>query len=203
MNKKMTAGSAIACFAFVSLADSIVVNADAADQQINHPGAMVWVSQPTAQTGSSVTDGSTAAYVIPFKLPDIAGEVITNVQLNVYLVKGYPYGAHQETYVDVYGGRVAASSAVVSNDWSAANAIGDNIAKISKDAEPSNTVKSVALTGSFFQDIYRNDPEAAGKYVFLTLRPDVAPLTRSATVTWATANDAKAENRPALIITTK
>jgi hypothetical protein len=200
--KKMIAGVVVALTASVSMAASITVNADAADQQATVGGAMGWVGQVTATSGSGAP-GTVVTYVIPFKLPDIGGKPITNVQLNVYVVKGYPYGAPQETYVDVYGGRVASSSAVMSNDCNSATAIGNKIAKISKDAETPNTLKSVELTASFFQDIYKNDENAAGKYVFLTLKPDVAPASASATITWATANDTKAENRPTLVIGTK
>jgi hypothetical protein len=200
--KKLALGVVVALLTSVSLADSITVNADAADRQITVGGAMVWVSQVTASSGSGAP-GTIVTYVIPFQLPDIAGKPITNVQLNAYIVKGYPYGAPQETYVDVYGGRVASSPEVMSNDCNSATAIGAKIAKISKGAETSNTVKSVELPASFFQDIYKNDESAAGKYVFLTLRPDVAPASASAVITWATANDPKTENRPTLVISTK
>ena len=199
--KKMIAGVVVALTASVSMADSITVNADAADQQATVGGAMGWVGQVEARSGIS-SPWAVVTYVIPFKLPDIGGKPITNVQLNVHLNTGYIYGAPQEEYVNVYGGRVASSSAVMSNDCNSATAIGPKIAKISKDSETSNTVKSVELTASFFQDIYKNDENAAGKYVFLTLRPDGNPASGGLTY-WATANDKKPENRPTLVIGTK
>ena len=169
-------------------ANVIRVAASKDDQQLTSIGGLA--NNPTASAGSGSPITTTNTYVIPFQLPTIpVGQTITNVQFSAFLISTYSFGATNiQVYVDVFGGRVDASSAVLTNDWSVSTAIGDNIAQISKDYTAINMVKSVALTASFFQDIYANDANAAGKYVFLTLRPDAASPNASAVTTWATAN---------------
>jgi hypothetical protein len=146
----------------------------------------------TATVGSGSPVTTTNTYIVPFQLPTIpAGQTITNVQFTAFLISGYTFGSSGiQVYVDVFGGRVDVSSTVSTNDWKASTLIGNNIAQISKDYTATNMVKSATLTASFFQDIYATDANAAGKYVFLTLKPDAASPNASAYTTWATANHA-------------
>ncbi len=174
----------------ITVVAPIYVTASTADRQLTSIGGLADNTTATAGSGSPVT--TTNTYVIPFQLPAISvGQTITNVQFAAFLISGYTFGSPGiQVYVDVFGGRVDVSSTVSTNDWKASTLLGDNIAQISKDYTATNMVKSAVLTASFFQDIYANDTNASGKYVFLTLRPDAASPNASAVTTWATANHA-------------
>jgi PKD repeat protein len=186
-----------------SVADVITVTAHADDRQwggssaTNATGANA--SQATARTGSETVPG-TYSYVIPFQLPVLPdGRSITNVSLSAFLTAGYVNNG-SGAYVDVFAGRTAATSVTVAADWDcgAMTRVGDNIARIFKNAETNNTLKTVALTAAFFQNIYNTDPNAAGKYIFLTVAPEVAPAGSSQYIEWATANNTAVTNIPVL-----
>ncbi len=198
MKKIMITGAVLAWLASVSMAGLLTtITASVNDQQqtvaLSGAGAVTaaWVSQTTATAGSGSPVTSTNTYVIPFLLPTIpVGQTITNVQFNAFLVSSYTFGTAGANlvFVDVFGGAVRVASTLATTDWSASTLLGDNIAQIDKSYTAVNMVKSVALTASFFNNIYANDINAAGKYVFLTLRPDAALRNASMATTWATAN---------------
>ena len=198
MKKIMITGAVLAWLASVSMAGLLTtITASVNDQQqsVASSGAgtvtPAFVGQVTASAGAGSPITSTNTYVIPFLLPTIpVGQTITNVQFNAFLVSSYTFGTAgaNQVFVDVFGGAVRVTSTLVTTDWSASTLLGNNIAQIDKSYTAVNMVKSVALTASFFNNIYANDANAAGKYVFLTLRPDAASLYTSANTTWATAN---------------
>jgi hypothetical protein len=144
---------------------NVCVTASTADRQLTSIGGLA--NNPTASAGSGSPITTTNTYIVPFQLPTIsAGQTITNVQFNAFLISGYIYGATNiQVYVDIFGGRVDAGSTVSTNDWKTSTHIGNNIAQISKDYAATNMVKSVALTASFFQDIYNSDTNSASGFV--------------------------------------
>lgn len=140
-------------------------------------------------------------FVIPFQLPDINGEVVTNVTLSLYAPSKTSFSSATNIYVDVLGGRVNASSAVADADVSGTTAVLLDDAQIINKNVTAPFSQALVLNAAFFQSIYDSDASAAGKYVFITLRADgIDPAGGNSYVTYSSANDGS--HPPALMIQT-
>lgn len=185
-------------------AGTLKVLANAADTVLRGTSAsdavITWTGSPTARTGGEALP-IVNRYVIPFQLPDLAGRAITDVELNAFLISSYLYG-DLNVFVDVYAGRVDTNSTVLATDWDLSVKVGENLAEISK-FETVGATKSLMLDAAYFQDIYANDPDAAGKYVFLVISPESGLANSSAYNTWATADEPVSAKRPLLNIFTE
>lgn len=202
--KKIAIMGLISVLAAVSKAETISIVASETDQGANigvASNAMAFVNQPIVRVGDGSRDIPTV-YIVPFKLPVLAeGSKIGDVSLNVCAATKTSF-SNGKIYMDVVGLRVSSSPNVLATDPSmtAGTVIGDNVQLINQTV----TVPldgSYALDKSYFQNIYNNDPDAAGKFVFLLLRTDgIDPIAPNSYLQFNTANSAT--GKPVLNITT-
>lgn len=92
-----------------------VVIADSLDESINSEGrrGTGWYTNETDRIGRKNNDGNSYTYVIPFELPDLHGESISEVKFTVNFDSG-SYGAINLGNIDLHGSiRHSSSSAVL------------------------------------------------------------------------------------------
>lgn len=185
----------------VTVSTAINIPANLADQQVTESATPVfaWVSAPSARLGDTST-GDRYTYVIPFQLPDLAGKVVSGATLKLYLQPSGSYSSATNIYIDILGGRVNASPAVTLADCNATTAVLKNDAQIVNNTVVSPQAQAHVLDAAFFRSIYANDANAAGKYVFITLRVDnIDPAAANSFLEYTTADGA---NPPLLLFET-
>lgn len=190
----------------VAMADLMSVTATNTDRQAlvyATSNVLAWVGQTTARVGDD-SAGNAFVYIIPFQLPALTGgTTVSSVSLDLYAGTKTSFSTNN-VYIDVLGIRVSSSSTVLTNDATPGSAIliADNVQLVNKDV----TVPLEAtytLNTSYFQDIYDNDVNAAGKYVFLLLRTDgIDPYASNSYLSYSTSDDTTQGNKPVLNITT-
>lgn len=183
-------------------ASVLTVGGDTNDRGIRNGDTLLNASSTNCRIGTE-TAGQTTCYVVPFLLPAIpAGEVITEASLSLYSeTQNYLNG---QANMDVRGVRTATTSAVQLTDSTNGTLIADNAYVLNSSIPVAQTLTiSTAGMVAYLRGVYANDPDAAGKYVFLTIFPDVANSLVSRYVTVSSANNATASQRPVLTITTE
>lgn len=188
----------------ISVAASTAINipADKADQYVTESATPVfaWVGAGTARLGDDASNNR-YTYVIPFKLPDLHGDVVSDVRLKIFLQTKASYSTATNVYLDVLGGRVDTTSTVTIADCNATTAVLKDNAQIVNNTAAAPQAQTHTLDAAFFRSIYANDPAAAGKYVFITLRVDnVDPYASMSYVEYVTADGAA--NTPLLLFST-
>lgn len=192
----------VAMLASVSMAELLTsINPSNRDQGWRTDGSSVYVSQVNTRVGTETANMRTAL-VMPFLLPVLpAGHSITNVSLSVYcegvsnITADYGYG------MDVLGVRVSASSNTVSTDITGTVINNDQyLFNIGVFVVGNTYTFSSEGMVDYLQAIYDNDPNAAGKYVFLTLASDTANPINSRYITFSTADSLTVSQRPVLKI---
>ncbi len=190
--------------------ESILVNAETSDNVLNPLGNGFWVGQSTARIGRGNSDDYNYAYVIPFELPDLQGEILSEAILNLTFTGG-SYGAANLGNIDLYGSALSSSSSAVNfasyyEDGSNpanpyAELLQDDFA-VTADvvANGYGTVASVDVS-TFVQARY-NAGAQPGDYVFLVVTMDQYPGSDYRYMEVATANNSVVENRPTLSLKT-
>jgi hypothetical protein len=183
----------------------VQISADGNDQQWTTDGSSTWVGQTSGRVGSQTTDNLTGQ-VLPFLLPDLGGQSITDVSLDFTTTGGNignldaPYNSYLDLIAPNAG--TVASSVTSVNDLSGSVLVDAylqlTVANFPANTTAGHTMSSGALT-SYLQSIYDNDPSAAGKYVVLTLIPDT-PIRGGRYFTMNTADSSS--GLPTLNITT-
>lgn len=204
--KKISIISLMSVLASLTIADQISITATNRDQGATiyaTSNSMAYINQATARVGDTAA-GLPMVYVIPFQLPSLTGGVVTNVSLELNAPTKAAFGSNL-IYMDVVGLRVDSSPNVSTNNdpsMTGGMVVGDGVQLI-------NSTVVVPLRGkytldaSYFYSIYAGDPDAAGKFVFLMVRPDaVDPFASNSYLEFATADNTTVTNRPTLTITT-
>ena len=204
--KKIIIAIVVALMASASIADLISVTATNTDRQAvvyATSNVLAYVLQTTARVGDDAA-GNAFVYIVPFKLPALTGgTTISEVSLDLYAATKTSFSANN-IYIDILGIRVDSSSTVLTNDAAPGSAtlIADNVQLVNKDVTVPLSA-NYTLNTSYFQNIYDNDANAAGKYVFLLLRTDgIDPIASNSYLSYSTADDAIEANRPVLNLTT-
>ena len=201
--KKIMIAAMVAMLASVSMAELLTsINSSTTDQGWRTDGTSVWVGQTNTRVGTETANMRTAL-VLPFLLPALPdGHSITNISLSMYceasnITSDYNFG------MDVLGVRVSASSSTAFTDMEG-TVINDNQYLYNVGVFVAGNTYTFSSAGmvAYLQSIYDNDPNAAGKYVFLTLAPDTANSTGTRYITFSTANNANVSQRPVLDIYT-
>ncbi len=191
---------------FLAAQADFAVTADANDQQWTSNGDSAYVGQTTGRVGSQNVNYVTG-FIMPFLLPDLGGQSITNVSFD-FTVTASNLGwndvdSENPSYLDLVAPNAGAVvAAATSADDLSGTVLVDNYKKLSPYYFPNSTADHSISGGtltSYLQGIYANDSDAAGKYVMLTLVSDT-PITGGKYFTMS-SGDASA-NQPTLNIQT-
>lgn len=186
----------------VAASTAINISADKADQYVTESATPVfaWTGAGTARLGDDASNNR-YTYVIPFKLPDLHGDVVSDVRLKVFLQTKASYSTATNIYIDVLGGRVDASPAVTIADCNATTAVLKDNVQIVNNTVVFPQAQTHTLDAAFFRNIYANDANAAGKYVFITMRVDnIDPYASMSYVEYVAADGTA--NTPLLLFST-
>jgi hypothetical protein len=200
MRKMIVAAVAVVLAASVSLAEQLTVDVNVADTAWRSSGTAMFGGQNTGRIGTE-TESEMTSFVMPFRLPAFPdGQKITEASLNIFLTGG-TFKSETSTYLTLLGGRTASGPASLAGDYNKGSVLFKSPALLYE--LPLNAMKiSTPELTAFLQNIYNTDASAAGKYVFLTLAPDVPNTTRSRYIAIASGDHTPATNRPVLSLTT-
>ncbi len=188
----------VLCFAASAQATEFSITASIQDRAWR-AGVGRTVSTTNARIGTE-TAGQTTVLVIPFLLPSIpAGEVITEASLALYSES--QTNLNGQANMDVRGVRTNAAATTLATDITAGTLIADNAYALSSTIPVAQVLTiSTENFAAYLRGVYASDPAAAGKYVFITVFPDVANTAGSRYVTVSTADNATAAQKPSLSI---
>jgi len=175
------------------------VNAEIEDQGWRSDGSSVWMGQLSNRIGTE-TAGQTTGFILPFKLPALpAGTRPTHVVLNLFNeAQLYLNG---QANLDVYGVRSGNVPTTQFSDLTSGALIVDD-AYVLDSAIPVNqmlTFNSSNMT-AYVQNVYANNPFAAGQYLFLAVVPDAPNPIGTRYMTASTANHSVGAQHPTLQI---
>jgi len=179
----------------------LMIKGDTADQVRRSDGTGGSVANATSRMGNdTATNGIFCAWVIPFLLPDIGSDTISAASIHTFVEKTAGAGLDvPNVSLDLLGVRVNASKTVLSTDYQG-TVVGDNLYSVNSTFPLGAMEFSSAGLASYLQSIYDNDPNAAGKYVFLTITPD-AVLGKYDYIDFTSASGSVSSNRPTLYLT--
>jgi hypothetical protein len=190
------------CTSLPLQASVFTVNGDTNNRGIRAGTTLRTLTSGNCRIGTE-TAGQTTCYVIPFLLPALpAGEVITGASLSLYSES--QTNLNGQANMDLRGVRTAATATVQLTDSSDGTLIADNAYALNSSIPVAQTLTlSTAEMVAYLRGLYANDPDAAGKYVFLTVFPDVANTAGSRYVTVSSANNTITSQRPVLTLTSE
>ncbi len=182
--------------------ETFAIRSDPNDRAWRSTEVGINAGQTTARIGTE-TAGQTTCFVVPFQLPELPpGEVITEAGLRLF--SEAQANLNGQARVDVRGVRVASSAVTQSADITGGSLV-VNDAYVLNAGIP---VQQFLTFGSddlvnYLRGIYATDPNAPGKYVILSVFPDVANSAGSRYVTVSTADNATVGHHPTLDMVTE
>lgn len=173
---------------------NIIANGN--DQSWRSDGSSNWIGSATDRIGSHSVAGVSVGVVIPFLIPNLGGLQIVSAELSVTLPtnSGLTY-ATGAANADVYGVRSGTNSTTVLSDYAGGTLLIDNLFNIKSSLSIGEKTSSDPTLASWISGQVGTN---GGKYVFITIRPDVvAGASQFATISTANA----ATGQPVLRLT--
>lgn len=179
------------------------INSNTADQGWRADGSSVWAGQ-TAENrlGTETTANQKTFFVMPFQLPALpeGHQIATaSLQIDVWAVS---ISKNSTIGIDVRGVRTSATATTQSSDISGGTLLVNNWMTLNTNLTAGTKTASDAALAAYLQGIYNSDPNAAGKYVFLSVGPDAAYTSNTHYVKMYSADWETASQRPKLTLTT-
>ena len=198
--KKIICMLVLGALAAASQAELITIRGDSADQVRRSDGTGGSVANATSRMGNDTAVGGIySAWVIPFLLPDIGSDTISAASIHTFVEKTAADLNVPGVSLDLLGVRVSASKTVLSTDYQG-TVVGDNLYSLTGPVALGSYEFASAGLATYLQSIYDNDPNAAGKYVFLTITPD-SVLAKYKYIDFTSASGSVSSNRPELWLT--
>ncbi|MDF3128548.1 PEP-CTERM sorting domain-containing protein [Kiritimatiellaeota bacterium B1221] len=211
--KKILLTASIAFITSIATGAILTSNMDGLGTHWRSDGSSQFPNATEARVGTE-TSPQRSGFVMPFLLPTLpSGETISDVSLT-YNITGINYfggDAATGVYLDLLAPRTTASSTAntaATDTYSDTVAFGgtilaDGMYEMNNSVTTGEKIINLSSLTSYIQNIYTNDINAAGKYVFLTLAPDVGYGSNSRYLKIATDNfDQNIASLPVLTITT-
>ncbi|WP_309399242.1 hypothetical protein [Cerasicoccus maritimus] len=198
--------SSLAVASCLSAANLTVISHDQ-DNNVNVNGSSQWVGDQEVRIGKRKNDGYNYAFVMPFALPDLQGDVVNSATLNLNFTGG-SWNPSTLPDLDLYGSTLLSSSATVSNaDFYVDGSNPTNPYALLLQDQFVDTdilvnggfgVVTSADIGSHLQDLY-NAGAQPGEYCFLMVTMDSIP---SGDYKYLKVNSANSSVKPELNLVT-
>lgn len=183
-------------FGSVTQATLFTIDADPNDARVRNDGDVQWVGQNNIRLGTE-TAGTYNGFVIPFLMPDLNGQPIQDVTLQIYneVVSNSKQPQGLDVAIDLYGVRVNSSSTVLASDFKGGSVVYDSaLPDIYAVGVGTQSLSSTGMA-TWLQNNY-----SVGDYAFFSIVPKIPNDQGFAYLTITSANGATEANRPVLEI---